>query len=146
MHTQPLTSLPIPGSPPGMTESVRQQTGAEQGVRQDLPVAGSPHLSAIRIPGVWRGTDWQPAPALPQVWPSGHAALDAELPGGGWPGNALIQLRNPRTVMRSGPCCCPRWPPVSGSMRLHSGIRGWGNWCWWRHLSAFCPGLAGRRY
>jgi protein ImuA len=29
------------------------------------------------------------------VWPSGHAALDAELPGGGWPSTGLTELLLP---------------------------------------------------
>lgn len=120
MYTQPLTSLAHPGSPPGMTESVRQQTGAGQGVRPGLPVAGSPPLSAIRIPGVWRGTDWQ-AGAGPQVWPSGHAALDAELPGGGWPGNALIELQQPAH-------CHAEWalllPALAARVRQHAASLG----------------------
>ena len=49
------------------------------------------------IAGVWRGADWHAvhgrAANGQQVWPSGHAALDAELPGGGWPVNALVQVQ-----------------------------------------------------
>ena len=48
----------------------------------------------LRLDGVWRGTDWH-ANQLQHSWPSGHAALDAELPGGGWPGNALVQIQQP---------------------------------------------------
>lgn len=41
-------------------------------------------------PALWRGTQFseRTGPALP----TGHAALDAELPGGGWPTGALIEL------------------------------------------------------
>lgn len=42
------------------------------------------------LPGVWH------AHALPApcrgVWPTGHQALDAELPGGGWPVGALVEV------------------------------------------------------
>ena len=41
-------------------------------------------------PDVWRGDCFPQASALTQ--PSGYAALDAELPGGGWPRGALIEL------------------------------------------------------
>ena len=39
---------------------------------------------------VWRGDSLARA-ALPGV-PSGFAALDAELPGGGWPRGGLVEL------------------------------------------------------
>jgi hypothetical protein len=38
---------------------------------------------------VWRG---QPAPRAPSKQPTGFAALDDALPGGGWPDNALTEL------------------------------------------------------
>ena len=44
--------------------------------------------------GVWRGSDWHGRGDC-KAWPSGHEALDAELPGGGWPGNALVQVQQP---------------------------------------------------
>ena len=49
-------------------------------------------LQAVQLDGVWRGSDWHAGHA-DQTWPSGHAALDAQLPGGGWPGNALVQIQ-----------------------------------------------------
>ena len=49
-------------------------------------------LQAVQLDGVWRGSDWH-AGHVDQTWPSGHTALDAELPGGGWPGNALVQIQ-----------------------------------------------------
>lgn len=48
-------------------------------------------------PLVWRA-DAQARAALQGhagVWPSGHAALDAELPGGGWPASGLTELLQP---------------------------------------------------
>ena len=120
MHIQSQTSLARPGSQPGMTASVRQQAGAEQGVQRGLQAVGHPHLSAIQIPGVWRGTDWQ-QDACRNVWPSGHAALDCELPGGGWPGNALIQLQQPAH-------CHAEWalllPALAARVRQHAASRG----------------------
>ena len=53
---------------------------------------GAARLQAVQIDGVWCGSDWH-AGHVDQTWPSGHAALDAELPGGGWPGNALVQIQ-----------------------------------------------------
>ena len=44
----------------------------------------------IQLPGVWRGGELEHAqqPAVP----TGHAALDAELPGGGWPSGTLSEV------------------------------------------------------
>ncbi|MEX8195148.1 translesion DNA synthesis-associated protein ImuA [Comamonas guangdongensis] len=44
--------------------------------------------------GVWRGSDWHERGDC-RAWPTGYAALDRELPGGGWPGNALVQVQQP---------------------------------------------------
>ncbi len=44
----------------------------------------------IQIPGVWRGGELEHAPQ-PAV-PTGYAALDAELPGGGWPSGTLSEV------------------------------------------------------
>ena len=44
---------------------------------------------ALRHPRVWRGHSL--AGAVPGV-PTGFAALDAWLPGGGWPAGALTEL------------------------------------------------------
>lgn len=44
----------------------------------------------LRHPGLWRG-DRPEIPAQPGV-ATGHAALDALLPGGGWPRGALVEL------------------------------------------------------
>jgi hypothetical protein len=40
-------------------------------------------------PAIWRGDDCAPEPA---ALPSGHPALDAVLPGGGWPTAALTEI------------------------------------------------------
>lgn len=42
---------------------------------------------------VWRGP--ARAPAVPAEHPTGHAALDARLPGGGWPAASLSELLIP---------------------------------------------------
>lgn len=48
----------------------------------------------LRGPHLWRG-DGQAEVAVPSV-PTGFAALDALLPGGGWPRAALVELLAPR--------------------------------------------------
>lgn len=42
-------------------------------------------------PGLWRAGQLGQTAALP-VWPTGHDALSAELPGGGWPVGAVTEL------------------------------------------------------
>jgi len=42
------------------------------------------------LPHVWRGGEL--ASGLQRAIPSGHAALDAELPGGGWPLGCLVEI------------------------------------------------------
>lgn len=50
----------------------------------------SPKAAPPQLPGVWRCDTWSPSP-LPAC-ATGHAALDAELPGGGWPAGELTEL------------------------------------------------------
>lgn len=56
--------------------------------------AGLPSPIARRpipqLAGVWRADDWQHARSPAQ--PTGYAALDAQLPGGGWPAACMVQL------------------------------------------------------
>ncbi len=44
----------------------------------------------VQLPGVWRGGELEHA-AQPSV-PTGHARLDRELPGGGWPSGTLTEV------------------------------------------------------
>jgi hypothetical protein len=44
----------------------------------------------VQLPGVWRGGELEQA-RQPSI-PTGHAALDAELPGGGWPTGTLSEV------------------------------------------------------
>lgn len=53
-----------------------------------------PLLSASARTPVWRA-DMLHAGASPRVAATGHAALDAELPGGGWPLGGLVELLQP---------------------------------------------------
>jgi len=43
-----------------------------------------------KLPGVWRGGELEHA-TLPSI-PTGHEALDRELPGGGWPPGTLTEI------------------------------------------------------
>lgn len=50
----------------------------------------APSLDAVLAhPAIWRGSDCAPEPA---AVPTGFAALDAVLPGGGWPQAALTEM------------------------------------------------------
>jgi cell division inhibitor SulA/protein ImuA len=46
--------------------------------------------SVLENPAIWRGSDLPPP--VGAVLPSGFAALDAELPGGGWPQGSLVEI------------------------------------------------------
>jgi protein ImuA len=58
-------------------------------------------LSFQRPPDLWRADELAAGP--PRTVPTGHAALDAELPGGGWPLGGLIELLQPAPD-------APAWP------------------------------------
>lgn len=45
--------------------------------------------AALANPAIWRGSDCAPEPA---AMPSGYPALDAVLPGHGWPGSTLTEI------------------------------------------------------
>ena len=47
-------------------------------------------MNAIVIPGVWRAGELERA--IHPTVPTGHAALDRELPGGGWPVGTLSEV------------------------------------------------------
>jgi len=44
----------------------------------------------VQMPGVWRGGELEQV--IHEVVPTGHARLDAELPGGGWPMGTLSEV------------------------------------------------------
>lgn len=50
-------------------------------------------MPAAVAAALWRGD--QIGTPVSAVWPSGFAALDAQLPGGGWPGHGLTEILSP---------------------------------------------------
>ena len=70
--------------------------------------------------GVWRAAALD-APPLP-AWPSRHAALDAVLPGGGWPQDAMVEILQPAAVHLEWqlllPSLCARLAAHSGPLVL----------------------------
>ncbi|RYF80582.1 MAG: translesion DNA synthesis-associated protein ImuA [Comamonadaceae bacterium] len=65
------------------------------------PGAHAIDLGALRERGVWRADELEASGEA--VCATGHAALDAELPGGGWPQGALTELLQPDPMK-------PLWP------------------------------------
>lgn len=78
----------------------------DDGALRDLDLG---HLPARVSQAIWRGTDI--GQASETVMSSGYAALDAELPGRGWPCNSLTELLQPQ------PSLC-EWRLLSPSLAL----------------------------
>lgn len=75
--------------------------------RSSTPPAPRPQAQAAPVPqalaALWQA-GWLtramqgPAPSAHATWPSGHTALDAALPGAGWPACGLIELLQPAAL------------------------------------------------
>ena len=63
---------------------------------RSLPTSRLPRAAAasLRVPGVWSGADWQRS-VQAAVQATGFEALDAELPGGGWPLGSMSEILLP---------------------------------------------------
>ncbi|MBX3682927.1 MAG: SOS cell division inhibitor SulA, partial [Thauera sp.] len=68
------------------------QRHADASLRAVAPAATGTHgvLAGLPAGSVWHAS--RLAGAAGAVLPTGFSALDAELPGGGWPAGALIEL------------------------------------------------------
>ena len=88
----------------------------------------------LEHPAIWRGRSAAPL----RVWPSRFAALDAELPGGGWPRSGLIEVLIPR--FGSGELSLLL--PALAALTCAADAR----WCVWVSppLMPFAPGLVAR--
>lgn len=64
--------------------------------------------------GVWRGDELGEAGGA--TCPSGHAGLDAELPGGGWPLGALTEILQPEAE-------APLWPVLLPALAQAVSVR-----------------------
>lgn len=107
----------------------------------DSPLAAPARLAAGDKPNpldtLWRGSEWARAPA--SNWPSGHAALDGELPGGGWPGHGLTELLQPlegvlecrllapalQRITAAGKPVVLVGTPMQGRLALAPHLAGW---------------------
>lgn len=76
-----------------------------------MPVPALSCLPARLHDSVWRAADAAAGMAAPVV-ASGHGALDAELPGGGWPLGALCEVLQP-------PRARHEWPLVLPALAAH---------------------------
>ena len=62
------------------------------------PLRSASAKGPVQLPGVWLGNqlcDAMASSAVQATQPTGHAALDAQLPGGGWPVGALTEVLQP---------------------------------------------------
>ncbi|MBV8495173.1 MAG: translesion DNA synthesis-associated protein ImuA [Gammaproteobacteria bacterium] len=86
-------------------------------------------------PAIWRGRS---AVAQPRGLPTGFAALDAELPGGGWPRSGLIEI----LVARFGSGELSLLVPALAALTRAQCAR----WCVWvaPPLMPFAPALVAR--
>jgi protein ImuA len=83
-------------------------------VKFQMPLSST---SLQRWPGVWRADEL--APAAGGVISSGRAVLDAELPGGGWPLGAFIDLM---AAAAHAPWLALLAPALSAHMRQNKGV------------------------
>lgn len=83
-------------------------TGRQRAPHRRLRAAHAPELADL--PGVWRAD----ACAAPTgAWPTGHAALDAQLPGGGWPAGGLVELLCAQPGLYEGALLAPHWAAMT---------------------------------
>lgn len=81
-------AIPQPASPARTAPTATPATPAPSIPRAREPAPGLSEL--LRHPGIWRrGAERVGAP---DTLPTGHPALDAMLPGGGWPRGALTEI------------------------------------------------------
>ncbi|MDD0808754.1 translesion DNA synthesis-associated protein ImuA [Curvibacter sp. RS43] len=80
--------------------------------------SSSSHRLLQSIPALWRASELG-GPQAP-VFSTGFAALDAELPGGGWPAGQLTELLQPEAGWREWRLLAPALAPLSqqGSVLL----------------------------
>lgn len=82
------------------------------------PPNGLYRFDAAQLPGsvaqaVWRGTEV--GRASDAVVATGFAALDAQLPGGGWPCNALTELLQPQPALCEWRLLAPALAPLAST-------------------------------
>ncbi|NBT11785.1 MAG: translesion DNA synthesis-associated protein ImuA [Betaproteobacteria bacterium] len=120
-YSSPIMSIPGPTpSPVGSDRPALQRpAGAlaphrrlrvadirEGGAKEHPARVSEPAGDPAALPGVWRADTC----ATPSgVWPTGHPALDAQLPGGGWPAGGLVELLCAQPGLYEGALLAPHW-------------------------------------
>lgn len=81
--------------------------------------AASPHHQQLEVllrhPSLWRGR----GAAAPAGWSTGFAALDAALPGGGWPRRGLVEV----ITQGAGQGELTLWAPLLRALSQHETAR-----------------------
>lgn len=81
--------------------------------------AASPHHEQLEVllrhPSLWRGR----GAAAPAGWSTGFAALDAALPGGGWPRRGLVEV----ITQGAGQGELTLWAPLLRALSQHEAAR-----------------------
>jgi len=98
-----------------------------------MSLTAAPELARLlEHPAIWRGR----SAARAAVWPTGYAALDACLPGGGWPRSGLIEILLPRFGVGESYVLLPALAAASGLAAAR--------WCVWvaPPLEPYAPALA----
>jgi protein ImuA len=80
------------------------------------PAAAPSRHDVFSRPDLWTGASWA-RNHLP-VLPTGHAALDAQLPGGGWPSAGLVELLLAQSVRHEWQLLLPL---LVAQVRAHPG-------------------------
>ena len=97
-----MSCISNPGGPAGAERPALPLPRSAWAPHRRLRIKGE-----LSVPGVWR------ADALAQpvgaTWPSGHAALDAQLPGGGWPAGGLVELLCAQPGLYEGSLLAAHW-------------------------------------
>ena len=81
-----------------------------------LPDAARRTGAALACADVWRADQLGQSPA--RVLPAGHALLDAQLPGGGWPSAGLVELLQAQPVRHEWQLLLPA---LAAQVRAHRG-------------------------
>jgi hypothetical protein len=96
-----------------------------------MPAANDKQLQELLAhPSVWRGR----SRAAVETLPTGFAALDAGLPGGGWPRHGLVEILTPRPGVGELYLLLPVLAALSRSTLVHLGFAA---------ARAFCARAAG---
>src|SRR3984885_8272113 len=122
--------------------------GRPKGEGQDGPSHASTLADILADARVWKVKDASAAPSRP-VWSTGKSALDARLPGGGWPTASLIEVLLDDTGLGGVPLFlpalleCKRCAGQDGTDSVRTAEAPWLVWIAPPH-EPYAPALAQR--